>query len=156
MAKVDLDIVKYVLEHSDQFDVRQVAGLIEQINKAQEEIDSEKPKTPTVKKQFVILVSDPNNELPDNDFVGWVAQIPEDDSPATTEERLHKAAYEFNTTPRGRKLPVTTIGEACESVPARLLKENDVWVKTKEPVLIVKSNNAIPMDDLKSESRQDI
>jgi hypothetical protein len=156
MAKVDLDIVKYVLEHTDQFDTRQVASLIEQINKAQEEIDAEKPKNPTVKKQFVILVSDPEGELPEKDYVGWVAQIPEDDSPATTEERIHKAAYEFNTTPRGRRLPVGTIGEACEAVPARLLKENDVWVKTKEPVLIIKSNNKIPMDNLKAESREDI
>lgn len=156
MAKVDLDIVKYVLEHSEQFDARQVASLIEQINKAQEEIDADKPKNPPVKKQFVILVSDPNGELPDKDYVGWVAQIPEEDSPATTEERIHKAAYEFNTTPRGRRLPCSTIGEACESVPARLLKEHDIWIKTKEPILVVKSNNAIPMDDLKASSREDI
>jgi len=156
MAKVDLDIVKYVLERAEQLEDRQVAGLIEQITKEQQMLDAEKPKEPAVKKQFVMIVSDPNHELPEKDFVGWVAQIPEDDSPATTEERIHRAAYEFNTTPKGRRMPVESIGEACEAVTARLLKEQQVWIKTKEPVLIIKSDNKIPMDNLKKESREDI
>ena len=155
MAKVDLDIVKYVLERTEM-ETRAVAGIIERITKEQEMLDAEKPKEPAVKKQFVMLVSDPHGELPEKDYVGWVLQIPEDDSPAATEERLHRAAYEFNTTPKGRRMPVETIGEACEAVTARLLKEQQVWVKTKEPVLIIKSNNKIPMDDMKKVSREDM
>lgn len=155
MAKVDLDIVKYVLEHTEM-EARQVAGIIEQITKEQEMLDAEKPKEPAVKKQFVMLVSDPSGELPNKDYVGWVAQIPEDDSPATTEERIHRAAYEFNTTPKGRRMPVSSIGEACESVTARLFKDQQIWIKTKEPILIVKTDNKIPMDELKKVSREDI
>ena len=155
MAKVDLDIVKYVLERTEM-ETRAVAGIIERITKEQEMLDAEKPKEPAVKKQFVMLVSDPHGELPEKDYVGWVLQIPEDDSPAATEERLHRAAYEFNTTPKGRRMPVETIGEACEAVTARLLKEQQVWVKTKEPVLIIKSDNKIPMDDMKKVSREDM
>jgi hypothetical protein len=156
MAKVDLDIVKYVLERTEQLEPRQVAGVIEQIAKEQKMLDAEKTKEPAVKKQFVMIVSDPQGELPAKDFVGWVAQIPEDESAATTEERIHRAVYEFNTTPRGRRMPVETIGEACEAVSPRIFKEQQIWIKTKEPVLLLKSKNKIPMDDLKKASREDI
>jgi hypothetical protein len=72
--------------------------------------------------------------------------MPEEDSPAILEGQIHKAAYDFNQTPKGRRMPVSSIGEACEVVPARIFKEHQIWVKTKEPVLILKTDNAIPMD----------
>lgn len=145
MAKVDLDIVKYVMQQNE-IDVRLVARIIEQVQKEAEMVAAENPKEPPVKKQFAIMVSDPEGVMPPNDLVGWVLQIPEDDSPATTEERVVRAAYEFNVTPKGRRMPVQTIGEACEVVPTRLLKEQQVWVKTKEPVLILRTDNKIPLD----------
>ena len=154
MAKVDVEIIKYVLERRE-LDTRQVASILEEITKQAEIIAAETPKEPPVKKQFVILVSDPEGIMPDRDLVGWVGQIPEDDSPAQVEERLHRAAYEFNVTPKGRRMPVETIGEVCEIVPARLLKEQDIWVKTKEPVLILRTNNKVPMDDLKKAVRDE-
>lgn len=141
--KADLDIVKYVLERTE-LETRQVAGIIERITKEQQMLDAEKPKEPAVKKQFVILVADPYGDLPKRDLVGWVLQIPEEDAPATIEERIHRAANAFNTTPKGRRLPVETIGEACEAVPPRLFKEAQCWVKTKEPVLVVRTVNQIP------------
>ena len=60
-----------------------------------------------------------------------------------------RAAYEFNTTKKGRLLPVKTIGEAMENVPAKHFKEAQVWVKTKEPVLLLKTDNKLPTDDAK-------
>jgi len=101
-------------------------------------------------------VSDPNGELEGKDFTGWVVQIPEDDTPLSAEERLVRAAYEFNTTPKGRRMPVKTIAEACESVPARLTKEQQVWVKTKEPVYLLRTNNDIPFDEIKKKANADV
>ncbi len=101
-------------------------------------------KAPPVKKQFVLLVSDPLGFLAGHDFAGWVLQIPESEHPATTCERIHRAAYDFNASKKGRLLPVQTIGEACENIPARFFKEADVWVKTKTPVIVVVTNNEIP------------
>ena len=43
-------------------------------------------------------------------------------------------------------MPVQTIGEACEVVSAKLFKEQNIWVKTKTPILAVPVDNAIPMD----------
>ena len=100
----------------------------------------------TEKKQFVIVVSDPDGKLPKHDFVGWVLQIPETESVATTLDRIFRSSYDFNTTKKGRLMPVKTVGEALENVPAKAFKEADVWVKTKTPVLMLKTDNEIPKE----------
>lgn len=144
MAKVDLELVKQVLQRSE-LDMRHVAQIIEELNTEITAIEQEKEeKPPAQKKQFVILVSDPNGDLVEKDFTGWIVQVPEEDSPVVATERLIRASYEFNITPKGRRYPVKTIGEACEAVPTRLLKEQNVWVKTKEPVLVLRTDNQIP------------
>lgn len=145
MAKVDLDIVKHILQRNE-LDVRQVNAIIEDIEQEMKVLQEENPPAPRVKKQFAILVSDPEGVMPKADLTGWVLQFPEEESPMGLEENIHKAAYDFNQTPKGRRLPAKTIGEACEAVPARIFKEYQLWVKTKEPVLILTTNNQIPIE----------
>ena len=145
MAKVDLDIVKHILQRNE-LDVRQVNAIIEDIEQEMKVIQEETPPTPRVKKQFAILVSDPEGVMPKVDLTGWVLQLPEEESPMGLEEQIHKAAYDFNQTPKGRRLPAKTVGEACEAVPARIFKEYQLWVKTKEPVLVLTTNNQIPIE----------
>lgn len=142
MAKVELELVKLVMQRND-LDVRTLAKILEELNQElANQVDEE--KAPPIKKEFVILVSDPNGELEGKDLVGWVIQIPEGDSPHIAEERLIKAAYSFNQTPKGSRMPVKSIGETCEHVSARIFKEEEVWVKTKEPVLLITTSNRIP------------
>jgi hypothetical protein len=145
MAKVDIDLVKHVLQRND-LDIRQVNTIMEEIAKELKILQEENPPAPRIPKQFAILVSDPEGSIPQADLTGWVLQLPEEDPVMALEEQIHKAAYEFNQTPKGRRMPVKTIGEACEAVPARIFKEQNLWVKTKEPVLILRTENAIPMD----------
>ena len=104
-------------------------------------------KPPAIKKQFVILASDPENRLPRHDFVAWVLQIPEDESVATTQERIFRGAYDYNASKKGRLYPAKTVGEALENVPAKFFKEAEVWVKSKVPVLVLKTDNTIPRAD---------
>ncbi len=111
----------------------------------QPEVDEEKP--PAIRKQYAILISDPEGRLPEGyDFAGWVLQLPENESAQTACERIHKAAYEFNTTKKGRLLPAVTIGEALEHIPAKHFKEAGVFVKTKIPVLMLTTDNQIPRE----------
>ncbi len=109
-------------------------------------IDEKKkqPKEPAIKKQWCILISDPDGLLPKTDFAGWVAQIPEEAAPATLQERIIETAKLYNTTRKGRLNPVATIGEACEFVPSRLFAESSVWVKSKTPVLVLSTDNEVP------------
>jgi hypothetical protein len=142
MPKIDVNKVAEILK-KNQVDPKILRQIVEEMNiLTQAEGDDEKP--PAVKKQFAILISDPNDRLPKTDFVGWVLQIPEDESVVTTQDRIFRATYEFNATKKGRLMPPKTVGEALENVPAKHFKEVGVWVKTKIPVLMLKSDNEIP------------
>ncbi len=144
MAKADLELVKLVMKRND-LNQEVVGKIIEDINVELSALaDEEKP--PPVKKQHVMLVSDPEGKLEGMTFTGWVLQIPEEDSPVVAVERLIKSGYDYNASPRGRRIPVKSIGEVCEVVTAKFTKQNNVWVKTKEPVLIVSTDNKLPMD----------
>jgi len=146
MPKIDVETLKFILQRNEP-DIRKVAAVMQEIEmelKAEEEEKANRP--PPVKKQFSIIVSDADGSLADKDLTGWVVQIPEDDSVSVAPSKIISAAYEFNTTPKGRRMPVETIGEACEVVSAKLLKEQNVWVKTKVPVLVVPVANKIPME----------
>lgn len=146
MAKVDLELVKLILQRNE-VEIRQVNEIMTELQREVQAQQEANEKPPPVKKQFCILVSDAEGVLADKELTGWVLQIPEEESPYTAPERIVRAAYNFNATPKGRRLPLNTIGEACEVVPARLFKEEQVWVKTKEPVLVLSTRNQIPKED---------
>ena len=44
---------------------------------------------------LIIVLSDPRGTVPDEDYVGWVVQIPEDENPGSTLERIKRSAYEL-------------------------------------------------------------
>lgn len=145
MPKIDINQVAEIMKRNavEPETLRQIVAEMQAV--VQPELDEEKP--PPVKKQFCILVSDPEERLPaDTEFAGWVLQIPESESAQSTEERIRRAAYEFNATKRGRMLPSSTVGEAIENVAAKHFKEAEVWVKTKTPVLMLRTNNKIPTE----------
>lgn len=140
MQKVKIESVKVALS-KNEIDERTQSAIIEDLS----EMEADQPKKkPTIKKQFVIVVSDPEGKLGDAELTGWVVQIPEDDSPLSTTDRIIKAAYDFNASPKGRRMPVKTIGEACEALPSRHQRGQQVWIKTKEPVYVLKTDNKIP------------
>lgn len=146
MPKIDIETLKFILQRNEP-DIRKVAEIMQEVEmelKAEEEERANRP--PPVKKQFSIVLADSEGTLADKDLTGWVVQIPEDDSVTVAPERIIRAAYEFNTTPKGRRMPVQTIGEACEVVTAKLFKEQNIWIKTKVPVLAVATANQIPME----------
>jgi len=142
--KIEINKVAEVIK-KNQVDPAIIRRIIEELNlEAQPEPGEE--TAPAVKKQFAILISDPNGVIPSGCLVGWVLQIPENESVATTQDRILRGAYDFNASKKGRLLPVKTIGEALESVPAKFFKEADLWVKTKTPVLVLRTDNEIPRD----------
>lgn len=143
-AKIEINkAVEVIKKHEIEPDT--LREIVEEFNLLTQK-DADEP-TPHEKKQFVILVSDPEGRLPEGcDFAGWVLQIGEAESVLTTQDRINKAAYEFNTTKKGRLRPVHTVGEAIECVPAKHFKEHGVWCKTRTPVLIIKTDNEIPTE----------
>ena len=145
MAKIDVSKVAEILK-KNHIDPALLRKVVEEMNLAVQPETGDDEKPPAVKKQWVILISDPDGKMPKTDLVGWVLQIPESESVATTPDRVFRSSYDFNTTKKGSLMPVKTVGEAIENVPAKFFKEADVWVKTKTPVLVLKTDNEIPKE----------
>ena len=145
MKKVEPKLLKMVLQRNLS-DPQKTAQIIEDIQQEQLAAEDENETEPTIKKQFVVILSDPEGELEGKEYTGWVVQVPEDESSYEATEKLIRAAYEYNVTRKGRRMPVQQIGEVCEHVAAKILKEQKVWVKTKEPVFILRTDNVVPME----------
>lgn len=156
MAKVDLDLLQYVLERNS-VDARVSAQIISDI---QEQIKLEKmeaeEKEPPVKKKYVFVASDPEGVLEGKELVGWVVQIPEDQSEFSVEERIFAATYEYNRSKKGRRAPARTLGEACERVPAKLFREQKIWVKNKEAAYLLATANVLPTDSKMKPRESDV
>lgn len=143
MAKIEVNRAAEILK-KNQIAPDVLRRVIEEMNLAVQPESGDAEAAPGVKKQFAILISDPEGRLPKFDFVGWVLQLPENESVATVEDRIRRGAYDFNASKKGRLLPVKTVGEAIENVPAKYFREADLWVKTKTPVLMLRTANELP------------
>lgn len=144
MPKIDVNQVAEILKRQ-QLAPAVLRQVVEEMNLlTQAETDDERP--PAVKKQFVILVSDPEGRLPDGELAGWVLQIPECESVGITPSRIFRGAWDYNATKKGRLYPVKTVGEALENIPAKHFKDEDLWVRTRTPVLVLRTDNVIPRE----------
>ncbi|MFP4156064.1 MAG: hypothetical protein ACLFU4_00430 [Opitutales bacterium] len=146
MPKIDVETLKFIIQRNEP-DIRKVNDIMHDVQmelQAEEEERANRP--PPVKKQFSIVLADTEGELSKKDITGWVVQIPEEDSVTVAPERIIRAAYEYNASPKGRRMPVETIGDACEAVTAKFFKEQNIWIKTKVPVLAVPTANKIPTE----------
>jgi hypothetical protein len=144
MPKIDVNKVAEILKHN-QVDPKIIRQVVEEMN-ALAQADAGEEKPPPVKKQFAILISDPEGALPKADFTGWVLQLPENESPATVQDRILRATHDYNATRKGRLYPAKTVGEALENVPSKHFKEVDLSVKTKTPVFMLRTDNEIPRE----------
>ena len=145
--KAEIELVAMTLKRRDDLTPEQISAIIADLQAevaAASEADEDKEKP--VKKQWVVVVYDPDGELEGKEFTGAIVQIPEDESVYTAVERLHRAGYEFNTTKKGRRMPVKTVGEVCEHVPSRIAKEQKVWIKHKEPAFLLPTDGMLPTD----------
>lgn len=146
MSKISVNVVAEILK-KNQLDPKLLRQVIEEMNLAAQPEGAEGETVPAIKKQFVVLASDPDGRLPAGfEFVAWILQIPEAESIATTQERIYRGAYDYNASKKGRLYPAKTVGEAIEYVPAKFFKEAEIFVKTKIPVLVLRTDNQIPRD----------
>lgn len=105
--------------------------------------ETEESDEPKIKKQYGILVSDKDGVI-NKDLVGWVFQMPENEDTRDVVELIKKAAYNYNASKKGRKYPVNTIGQSIEGVGNKFFKPYNVSLKTKEPVLVITTDNVLP------------
>ena len=137
MSKIEVNRVAEILK-KNEIPPAVLRRVIEEMNLAvQPDPGNGDIKPPALKKQWCVVVSDPEGLLPKTDLVAWVLQIPESESVATTQDRINRGAYDFNASKKGQHMgPVKTVGEAIENVPAKFFKQAELWVKTRSPVMV--------------------
>ena len=139
MAKVDLEVVQKILKENG-VDVRIAAEILNQLRDVikEEAVEREKP----AKKQLLVLVSEPEEGLP-KDLTGWVVQLLEDEDPTEVADKMVDVAKAFNESPKGKRTPVESFGDAVQGIPSKFFKESDLWIKTREPVRVIPVKNSI-------------
>lgn len=139
MAKVDLEVVQKILKENG-VDVRVAAEILNQLRDVvkEEAVEREKP----AKKQMLVLVSEPEEGLP-KDLTGWVVQLLEDDDPREVADKIVEVSKVFNDSPKGKRVPVESFGDAVQCVPSKFFRESDLWIKTREPVRIIPVKNTL-------------
>lgn len=117
------------------------AKLIADLKRAAQEAKAERAAEPKkkAKTQFVVLAA-PKGDATEQ--VGWILQLEKTADPAVVLSRVKEAAYAFNSSKRGRKIPVNTIGEAMETLSTKWFKQTasapgqKTLVKTKTPIVL--------------------
>ena len=132
--KIDKDIVEQVL--CDYIDMATRIKIINDIEREVEQNKPEREKNP--KKQFVGIAVTDNPDFEEVPF--FLVQIEEGDDHNTIVDRITHATAEHNNTPKGEKFPIDTLGGALQETKRKFITEKKVWVKTKEPVIIVRTD----------------
>lgn len=145
MNKIPIEIIAEAL-NSQNLDSEMISRVMTDIAHMAKVVQNQEnaQRQPPVKKQFVIIVSDPVGLIEPIDLVGWVVQIPEDESPHNALRNAIAAANNFNVSKKGRKYPVRSIPEMFEAVSPKFMKDCGVFVKTKLPVSILPTDNVLP------------
>ena len=103
------------------------------------------------KKKMVLVASDTDDRFMQVvDCPVWVLQMNEEDNHTDVIEKINSATYAYNNDvlngkkKNSRKNPVYKVSESLEQVTAKYFKEEEISVKTKEPTVIVRTDNQIP------------
>lgn len=118
-----------------------IAKALKEVRAAIQSEKSEKEPKSRSKAQWVILANDKDGTLSAVETVAWALQLDEGAAPQSALDRIHAAANSFNSSHKGRKHPVTTIGETLEAVRGKHWKSVEhptekTLVKMREPVVV--------------------
>lgn len=134
--KVDLEVVKRILRHSN-LENGVVSELLDEIQSAAEDKSNEKgaAKQKPIKKQFVVIGSSSDDDMAAK--ACWVFQIPADETPQSIQNKLMESLKSFRLSKNGRRYAVNNLSEACNRIPAKVFKEQRLWCKSKEPTWFI-------------------
>lgn len=145
MSKISIDEVQSVLL-KQSIPKEQVVAVVKELSQIVQEEAAQRQASaePKTKNEYTIVLSDPNNDLAGKEFTGWAIQIKAGEDAGTILTRVANATKSYNVNTRaGKKNPIKTFGEALMHVKRKFFKEQDILVKTKEPVRIVVTDNKL-------------
>ena len=144
--------IEHVLNQKgvDQPRVESIMLEIKRLENQEAELAAAK-KAERKKKKFVLVASDPEDRYAKVvECPVWVVQMNDEDNHTDVVEKISRATYEYNNDvlngnkKSSKKNPVYKISESLERVQAKYFADEDISIKTKEPTVIVRTDNEIP------------
>lgn len=118
-----------------------IVKIIDKLREVEEDKKADKEVGPKAKNQLVSVIFDKDKVLK-GDFTAAIFQIEEGAAPAAVIDRVKAAAQQYNASKKGRKSSVSSFAQALD-MPRKFLKAEQVLVKTKQPILVVVSDNTL-------------
>ena len=144
--KIDYEIIQEILQTKSALGTDEVTKLCDAIRV--EAASRQVPRETRPRKPFVLLVSDPDGVIPEGtELTGWAIQVEEDKGILTIPESLQTIAQNFNASPKGVKMPATTIADVFDTASGKLFTEEGISRKNRMPVFVLTTNNKIIKDD---------
>ncbi len=146
--KVDLADVEHIL-NKFKIDQKTIEKVVEEAKQAAEDAkaDGAADGGKKLKYKHLIVASDPDGTkaaLLENTPM-WVFKVPEDEKHTEVMARFFRGVYHFNSNSRkGKKKPIQSVGDGIQTVPTKHFKPNKSPVLTKEPVIVLVTDNKIP------------
>lgn len=146
--KVDIEDVEHIIAKY-QVDQKTAQQIIADVKQAAEDARADGGLGAGGKKtkyKFLIVASDPDKKYPDLENIPmWVFKVPDEENHTDVLGRFYKGVYEFNAKSRkGRKSPIKTVGGGIQAVGSKFFKPNKTPILTKEPVIVLVTDNTIP------------
>ena len=150
--RITEDDIEHVLNQKgiDQKRVELIMSEIKRLENQEAELAAAK-KAARKKKKFVLVASDPEDRyVKVVECPVWVVQMNDEDNHTDVVEKISRATYEYNNDvlngnkKSSKKNPVYKISESLEQVTAKYFTDEEISVKTKEPTVIVRTDNEIP------------
>tara|TARA_A100001037_G_scaffold63293_1_gene55363 strand:+ start:69894 stop:70355 length:462 start_codon:yes stop_codon:yes gene_type:complete len=150
--RLNEDDIEHVLTQKgvEQPKVKDIMSEIKRLEDQEAELARQKAAT-RKKKKMVLVASDPDDRFVQVvDCPVWVVQMNEEDNHTDVVEKISQATYAYNNDvlngnkKSSKKNPVYKVSESLEQVTAKYFTEQEISVKTKEPTVIVRTDNEIP------------
>ena len=108
--------------------------VMEELEALANKLAEEKEKKTREKKKFVLI-------NPNDTATFYLLQVKEDENPNDIVPNIKKSVGEYNGSAKKKKVELLTICDAIESIPAKMLKENGITRKGKEPCEVISVDN---------------
>jgi hypothetical protein len=143
MSKVSIEEVIESLQRVAKLDPKVLIAVENDLEKKVEEIAADKEPGTKTRNQHVIVLLDPEGHVK-GDVTGYVTQFPADQDAGTALDKLHKAAYEFNASPKRKGQAITNLGDIGRAKRRHFKDSGIKLVGGKEPLRVLVSRGPIP------------
>lgn len=148
--KVNIEDVEHILSKY-KIDQKTIAAVVDEVVQATEDAKADNgadgDKAKKAKYKHLIVASDPDGSARAvlERTPMWVFKVPDDENHTEVMPRFFRGVYDFNAKSRkGKKNPIKSVGDGIQAVGTKFYKPNKSPILTKEPVIVIVTDNKIP------------